>query len=99
MKTPSLLDTVLETLRCHRTELTAQFPVRRIAVFGSVARGDASDRSDVDILVEVDPSIGWELVILADQLEALLGRKVDLVSRRGIKPSLWKHIEPELVDV
>jgi len=52
----------------------------------------------VDVLVEVDPSIGLRFVELGDELERALGRRVDLVSRRAIKPSLWQQIEPELID-
>ena len=77
----------------------AKFPLRRVAIFGSVVRGEATEVSDVDILVEVDPSIGWGMVDLADSLEETIGRRVDLVSRQAVKPSLWKRIEPELVDV
>ncbi len=76
-----------------------EFPVRRMALFGSAARGEATEASDIDILVEVDPSIGLGFVTLAERLEQSLGRKVDLVSRRAIKPALWKQIEPELLDV
>lgn len=70
-----------------------------MALFGSVARGDAGPESDIDILVEVDPSIGLGFVTLAERLEAEMGRKVDLVSRRALKPALWKQIELELIDV
>jgi predicted nucleotidyltransferase len=52
----------------------------------------------VDVLVEVDPSIGLRFVALGEDLERALGRRVDLVSRRAIKPSLWQQIEPELID-
>jgi len=48
--------------------------------------------------VEVDPSIGLRFVDLGDQLEKALGRRVDLVSRRAIKPAYWKQIEAELID-
>ncbi len=76
-----------------------EFPLHRIALFGSVARGDAREDSDIDILVDVDPSIGLRFVTLAERLEALLGRQVDLVSRRAVKPLLWRRIERDLIDV
>lgn len=79
--------------------LKREFPLKTMAVFGSVARGEATPDSDVDILVDVDPSIGLGFVTLAERLEKDLGRKVDLVSRRALRPSLWKQIEPELVHV
>jgi predicted nucleotidyltransferase len=92
-------DETLQRLRACKPALAREFPLRRLALFGSVARGEGEEGSDIDILVEVDGSIGLRFVTLADQLEALLGHKVDLVSRRGIKPLLWDRIEPELIDV
>jgi len=62
-------------------------------------RGETSTGSDIDILADVEPSIGLDFVTLADKLEEMTGHKVDLVSRRAIKPLLWKQIEPELIDV
>ena len=90
---------VVKLLRENRFALEMEFPLRRLALFGSVARDEASEQSDVDILVEVDPSIGIGFVTLAERIESLIGHKVDLVSRRGIKPLLWKQIERELIDV
>ena len=92
-------NTVLRVLRESKPALEREFPVWRLALFGSVARDEADEQSDVDILVEVEPSIGLGFVTLAERLESLIGHKVDLVSRRGIKPLLWKRIERELIDV
>jgi hypothetical protein len=89
---------ILRKLRSVMPALQREFPVHRMALFGSMARGEQTAESDVDILVEVDPSIGLGFVDLADRLELALGRQVDLVSRRAIKPSMWKKIEPELID-
>ena len=92
-------DTILNRLRAGLPALKREFPVRRLALFGSVARGEAAVGSDIDILVDVEPSIGLGFVTLAERLEELTGHKIDLVSRRAIKPRLWQAIEPELIDV
>ena len=89
---------ILRTLRRERLRLSARYPIRRLALFGSWARGAASCSSDVDKLVEVDASIGLRFVDLAAELEKALGRRVDLVSRRAIKPELWTLMEHELID-
>jgi len=89
---------ILLTLREQRALLSRRYPIQRLALFGSWARGEAREDSDVDVLVEVDPAIGLRFVELGDELERALGRRVDLISRRAIKPSLWQQIEPELID-
>ena len=94
----STFDEILAILREQHTILNRRYPIRRLALFGSWARGEAREDSDVDVMVEVDPSIGLGFVDLGDELERALGRRVDLVSRRAIKPSLWQRIEPELID-
>lgn len=90
---------LLATLARLKPELERQFLVHRLAVFGSWARGDQRDESDLDLLVEVDPAIGLGLVTLAERLEKELGVRVDLVSRRAISSRSWKVLEPELIDV
>jgi predicted nucleotidyltransferase len=90
---------ILQDLRQELPALQREFPLRRMALFGSAVRGDVGPDSDVDILVDVEPSIGLGFVTLAEKLEKLVGHKVDLVSRRALSPSLWKIIEPELIDV
>jgi len=94
----SMRDQILDALRKVHGDLKARYPIRRLALFGSWARGDARDDSDVDILVEVDPSIGLRFVQLADDIEKALGRHADVVSRRAISPAYWKQIEPDLID-
>jgi predicted nucleotidyltransferase len=90
---------ILRLLAKGKPELEARFRVRSIALFGSYARGDQQADSDVDILVEVDPSIGLRFVSLAERIEELLGLPVEIVSRRAIKPSRFKFIEAELIYV
>lgn len=92
-------DEILNLLTQYKPELQTRFKVRHLALFGSYARGDQQPDSDVDILVDVDPSIGLEFVFLAEQIEQLLGVRVELVSQRAIKPRHMKFIEQELIYV
>lgn len=69
---------------CHRWKIT------EFALFGSVLRDDFRPDSDIDVLVTFAPGATWSLfdhVDMEDELETILGRKVDLVSRRGIERS------------
>ena len=90
---------ILRTLAKDKSELQKQFKVHKLALFGSYARGEQQVDSDVDILVEVDPSIGLEFVTLAQRIEKLLRVEVDLVSSRAVTSKAMEFIEPELIYV
>ncbi len=90
---------IVKLLACNKQHFEQRFKVRRIGVFGSVARGNAIPGSDIDIIVDVDPSIGLDFVILADEIEHLLGEHVDVISHRAINPRHWREIEQEVVYV
>ncbi len=90
---------IIKTLASNGPELQSRFKVRKMALFGSYARGDQKADSDVDILVDVDPSIGLDFVTLAEKIEKLLGVSVDLVSSRAVTSRVMKFIEPELIYV
>ena len=92
-------DEILERLRLRKAEFEARFGVRTLALFGSYATGEDTERSDVDILVDVDPAIGLGFVTLAEIIEAELGIPVDLVSVRAIKPRYRDAVEHYLVYV
>ncbi len=96
MKTREEIKSVLSA---HKQELLTQYHVRRIAIFGSRARDDGTELSDVDVLVELDQPVGWEIVDLHRYLENLLGLKVDLVTKGAVarKPLLWQSIQEDLV--
>jgi len=68
-------------------------------MFGSFARNEAGESSDLDILVEFNNKIGIRFIDLADELESITGVKVDLVSRKGIKEKYFKSIERDLIYV
>jgi predicted nucleotidyltransferase len=90
---------ILEILRKEKPELVRCYGLKRLALFGSYAREDQREDSDVDILVEVEPQIGLGFVELADRIEDALGIRTEVVSRRAIKPRYWEIIKEDLVDV
>jgi predicted nucleotidyltransferase len=77
--------TMISTLNSSLPYLHEQFGVRKLALFGSFAAGTAGKKSDVDLVVEFDRPIGLEFMRLAGYLEKLLGRKVDMLTRDGLK--------------
>jgi len=83
----------------HKSELVQKYHLRQLGVFGSYARKDKTAQSDIDLLVEFEEPIGLEFVTLAEELEKLLGIKVDLVSINAIKPKMLKIIKKDLVYV
>ncbi len=80
---------VLAILTERQPEIARRFGVKRLALFGSAARGELRDDSDVDVLVEFDgPATFDGYFRLKDYLEALLGRTVDLVTKRQVEKDL-----------
>jgi predicted nucleotidyltransferase len=74
--------------------------VKTIGVFGSYVRGEQKATSDVDVLVEFEQPIGlFEFMALENYLTELLGVKVDLVSKKALKPYIGKHILAEVIMV
>jgi hypothetical protein len=90
---------ILRILQENKAELVKKFGLQRLALFGSFARGENQGGSDVDILVEVPPTIGLAFVDLADEIETILEMPADVVSRRAIKPRHWNVIQEDLIDV
>ena len=91
------LDGIEARLRELKPELERRFGVIRIGVFGSVARGEEDAESDVDVLVELEEPIGWELVDLQDRLEEVLGRRVDLVTVGALREEMSATVMREVV--
>jgi uncharacterized protein len=88
---------VLNTLHTHRTEIL-QRGVKSLALFGSVARDEATSESDVDLLVEFEHPIGlFEFIGLKQYLESLLGCKVDLGTTRSLRPYLKEQVLQEAI--
>ena len=79
--------------------LFKKFPIRSMAIFGSYARQEQNEMSDLDILVEFKGKIGIRFIDLADAIEDSVNVKVDLVSRNGIKAKYLQSIASELIYV
>jgi predicted nucleotidyltransferase len=95
------LEEIKKILREHKEELKRKFGVKEIGIFGSYVRNEQTEVSDIDILVDFEKPIGWEIVDLKEYLEKILGIKVDLVPKGGVvrRHLLWKYIKEEVVYV
>lgn len=90
---------ILNKLRGKMPYLRAKYPIKSLTLFGSITRNDFTESSDIDILVELNAPMGLNFVSLANELENILERKVDLVTRSAIKPKYYKYVEEDIIDV
>ena len=89
---------VLQTLASHREELHDRFGVESLAVFGSLVRGEDAPQSDIDILVGFDgPATSKRYFGVQFYLDDILGRAVDLVTDKALRPELRPYIEREAI--
>ena len=87
-------------LRAHKAILARRFGVANLALFGSVARNEMSDDSDIDILVRFDrPGTSRAYFGVQFYLEDLLGRPVDLVTDNALRVELRPYVEREAINV
>jgi predicted nucleotidyltransferase len=93
-------DDVLRLLREHRDELRQEFGVKSLVLFGSVARDQAAEASDVDLLVEFDRPTGYfGLVRLELFLREILGSEVDLGTPGSLRPEMRERVAQEAIHV
>jgi len=95
------LEEIKKELIKHKEEIRKKYGVRILGIFGSYARGEQKKVSDIDILVEIESPIGLKFFELWDDLEAILGVKIDLLTVKAVKqkPLLWESIKEDLVYV
>ena len=82
-------------LKAHKNEIYKKYKIKDIAVFGSYIKGKADENSDIDILIEFESDANISLIGyigLENYLSSLLGVKVDLVEKKGLKPFIGQHI-------
>ncbi len=83
---------IINALKQSRDYLSSKFFVKEIALFGSAARNELKENSDIDIVVEFSSPIGFRFNQLVEYLENLLGRKVDVITKEGIKNIRIKRV-------
>lgn len=94
------VDGIVRVLAEHKQELRDRFRVKEVGVFGSYVKGAQRKGSDVDILVEFEEPVGlFKFLALENYLSELLGVKVDLVSKKALKPRIGRRILKEVVYV
>lgn len=90
----------LDVLKASKTELERRFGVTRLGLFGSLARGLDQSDSDVDVLVAFDgPATSDRYFGVQFLLEDRLGRPVDLVTERSLRPDLRPYVERDAITV
>ena len=93
-------DEVLKVLKTHKATLAQRFGVTDLALFGSIVRDQATDNSDMDILVKFDsPATSKRYFGVQFYIEDLLGRPVDLVTDKALRAEMRPFIEREMVNV
>lgn len=91
-------DQAFATLAKLKGELRDRYGVSRIGVFGSLVRGEATAESDIDVLVEFARPVGFfKFLELEEYLAEKLGHKVDLVSKKALKPHIGARILEEVL--
>lgn len=94
------IDTIMARLRANMAALRQEYGVKSLGIFGSRRRGEETEDSDLDLLVEFERPISLlHYVALERRLSELLGEKVDLVMRSALKPRIGERILQEVMPV
>ena len=90
---------ILNYLKEHYSEFKNKYNVEQIGLFGSYARDEATENSDIDIFVKMKPSL-FDMVAIKEQIENDLDKKVDIIrEHKNIKPIFLKMIQKDLIYV
>lgn len=90
------MNDILHILKQHKEELFKKYPIKSMAIFGSYSRGEQTQDSDVDVMVELFVPDATAFIKLHHELESIAKKKVDLVSRGGVKERYLKVIEKDI---
>ncbi len=88
---------IKKVLQKHREEFREQYGLKEIGIFGSYVKGEQKEKSDIDMLVELEKPIGFvRFMRLESALSQLLGVRVEMVTRKALKPHIGKRILQEV---
>jgi len=93
------MNQIIHILQQHKEELFKKYPLKSMALFGSYSRGEETKDSDVDVMVELSEPNARAFINLSYELAKIVKRKVDLVSKNGVKERYMKAIENDLLYV
>jgi uncharacterized protein len=93
------LNQIIQKLTALKPLLQQKYPLAKLAIFGSYARNEANENSDVDVLVEFNGKIGIQFVDLADEIERCIGIKTDVITRNSLKSNYFDNIKVDLIYV
>lgn len=88
---------IIDLLKSHAKYIKANFSVKRIGLFGSFARGEQKESSDIDILVEFEKPTFRNFMNLSIYLEDLFGKEVDLVTVKGLHSRIRPYVEKDVI--
>jgi predicted nucleotidyltransferase len=93
------LTEIKDKLTILKPILQKKYPLESMAIFGSYARNEQTDASDVDVMVELNGEMGFNFIKMANEIEDYLGIKTDVLTKRSMKPKFYSRIENNLIYV
>lgn len=91
------IEEIKKVLQKHREEFREQYGLKEIGIFGSYVKGEQKEKSDIDMLIELEKPIGFvRFMRLENALSQLLGVRVEMVTRKALKPHIGKRILQEV---
>ncbi len=87
---------IFEILRAHHAYLASEYGIKRIGIFGSYAKGEQHDTSDIDFITEFDKPIGLKFIEFTGYLESLFGKKADVLTLAGIQGIRYAQVAKDI---
>ncbi|QCI29052.1 nucleotidyltransferase family protein [Caminibacter pacificus] len=98
----SIKDEVLRYIKENKNRFEKEYGIKKIYLFGSVARGEDNENSDIDLMVEFDTDKNitiFELMMFEEEMKNKFGRKVDVATKDMLKPIVYNYVQKDLLNV